>query len=84
MTKIKKVETRVDKSELILSAAAVQVIRQNPKLRTQLSLRLKVNDADILDWVEQNTPYSKLTNVGAIDLLQRETMLSPNEILIEK
>ncbi len=68
--------------DLVLSPEVLQLVRGDRKIKTRLALELRVDNNQINDWLDENSPHSKLTNIRSINILQQETKIPPNKILV--
>lgn len=72
----------MENQNYVLSDEVIQIAKGSKKIRTSLALALKAPDKEIDEWLELNSPHGKLQTVRGIDVLQKETLLPPNKILV--
>lgn len=67
----------------IISPEVIEKAKADKRIVTKLALKLKLPEKEIGEMLEANSPYGKLTTVGAVNIFQQETHIPPGKILVE-
>jgi hypothetical protein len=74
-------ENKIKANKMKLSRKALNKI-DVLEVRLKLALLFKVTERRVSQMIKSNEPFSKLTSLPAVQLIQEETGLTPDEILV--